>query len=173
MNTNTATEPATREELYKRLDALGIKTKTTDHDPVFTVAESDQLELAIPGAHTKNLFLKDAKGRLFLIIAQSTTNINLKSLPAKMGSSRLSFGKPELLLKLLGVPPGSVTAFALMNDRKNQTSVVIDAQLMDCDIINCHPLRNNATTSIARDDLLRFIRDCGHQELVVDFQTAS
>jgi Ala-tRNA(Pro) deacylase len=146
-----------------RLRELGIETATVEHPPVFTVAESDEVHRQIPGAHTKNLFLKDAKGALFLVTALHSTDIDLKSLPKVIGSARLSFGKAELLMEVLGVAPGSVTAFAVMNDKARQVSVVLDAALMDHDIVNCPPLENTATTSIARDDLLRFIRATGHE----------
>ena len=154
--------PATRDDLFQRLDELEIATRTVEHPPVFTVAESAELDRAIPGGHTKNLFLKDAKGRLFLIIAHTHTAVDLKRLPQLIGSGRLSFGKPDLMLAVLGVTPGSVTAFALINDTERQVDVVLDAELMTYDTVNCHPLSNAATTNIARDDLLRFIRACGH-----------
>jgi Ala-tRNA(Pro) deacylase len=153
-------------ELFDLLRELGIETSTTEHAAVFTVAESDQLERELPGAHTKNLFLKDAKGRLFLVVAQAHTAIHLKQLHQTLGCARLSFGSAALLVEVLGVQPGSVTAFAVMNDRAGRVSVVVDASLMDFDIINCHPLINTATTSIRRDDLLAFIRATGHQPLV-------
>ncbi|MBU2581149.1 MAG: prolyl-tRNA synthetase associated domain-containing protein [Alphaproteobacteria bacterium] len=153
--------PITRTELFERLRKLGIATTTIDHPAVFTVAESDALERDIPGGHTKNLFLKDAKGRLFLVVAKSTTRVDLKALPKTLGCARLSFGKPELLLEVLGVSPGSVTAFALINDPAGRVSVVIDNALMQHDTVNCHPLENTATTSISRDDLLAFMRACG------------
>jgi Ala-tRNA(Pro) deacylase len=154
--------PATRSDLFARLDQLGIATTTVDHQAVFTVAESTGLERSMPGGHTKNLFLKDAKDRLFLVIAQSSTPVDLKSLHKTLGCARLSFGKPELLMQVLGIPPGSVTAFSLINDVDHRVSVVIDAALMRHDSINCHPLVNTATTNISRDDLLKFIRACGH-----------
>ena len=154
--------PKTRAELFERLHELGIETKTHEHPAVFTVAESEALERDIPGGHTKNLFLKDAKGRLFLIIAQSSTSVDLKALPKTLGCARLSFGKPELLMEVLGVTPGSVTAFAIINDPTQRVSVVVDAALMQHDTINCHPLENTATTNIARDDLLAFMHACGH-----------
>lgn len=154
--------PATREHLFAFLGSLGIATATIEHRAVFTVAESDTLEREIPGAHTKNLFLKDAKGRLLLIVAQAHTSIDLKSLHKVLGCARLSFGKPELLMEVLGVPPGSVTAFSVINDRDRRVSVVIDAALMAYDTINCHPLINTATTTIARDDLVRFLCETGH-----------
>jgi Ala-tRNA(Pro) deacylase len=145
-----------------RLAELGIATETVEHEAVFTVAESDKLNRDLPGGHTKNLFLKDNKGQLFLVIAESTTSIDLKALPKVIGSARLSFGKPELLMEVLGVTPGSVTALALVNDGNRRLNVVVDARLMDYEIINCHPLVNTATTAIRRDDLLRFIEACGH-----------
>ncbi|KUO61770.1 MAG: DNA-binding protein [Alphaproteobacteria bacterium BRH_c36] len=154
--------PKTRPELFDRLRELGFPTTTIDHPAVFTVAQSEALERDIPGGHTKNLFLKDAKGRLFLIVAKSSTGVDLKALPKTLGCARLSFGKPELMMEVLGITPGSVTAFCLINDPEQRVTVVVDAALMQHDIINCHPLENTATTSIARDDLLAFIRACGH-----------
>ncbi len=146
----------------ERLAELGIETRTVDHAPVFTVEDSGELYEKIAGGHTKNLFLKDAKGRLFLIVAHHGTRVDLKSLPPVIGSARLSFGKAELLEAVLGVQPGSVTAFAVMNDGENQVRVVVDQNLMRFDTINLHPMENTATTSIAREDLLRFIRATGH-----------
>lgn len=159
--------PATRADLFARLDQLGIKTRTVEHEPVFTVAESEKLERDLPGGHTKNLFLKDAKGKLFLLTAESHSPINLKILHKILGCARLSFGKPELLMEVLGVAPGSVTALALINDRDRRVSFLLDERLMAYETINCHPLENTATTNIARDDLLRFIRSCGHEPRIV------
>jgi Ala-tRNA(Pro) deacylase len=164
--------PATRDDLFARLAALGIVTETVEHEAVFTVAESARLERDLPGGHTKNLFLRDAKGRLFLVVAESHTPIDLKSLHKRIGAARLSFGKPELLMEVLGVPAGSVTALALINDDQKRVSVVVDARLMGYDKINCHPLANTATTSIARDDLFRFMRAGGHEPLVVAIDEA-
>jgi Ala-tRNA(Pro) deacylase len=162
-----AAAPATRAELFARLEELGIKTHTVEHEAVFTVAESARLERDLPGGHTKNLFLKDAKGRLLLVVAQSQTVVDLKSLHKIIGCARLSFGKPDLLFEVLGVPAGSVTSLALINDRARRVEVVIDASLMQRDSVNCHPLTNTATTNIARDDLLRFIRACGHEPRIL------
>jgi Ala-tRNA(Pro) deacylase len=159
--------PVTREQLFARLAELGIPTETVEHEAVFTVAESDRLERELPGGHTKNLFLKDAKGRLFLVIAQAHTTVDLKSLHKRIGAARLSFGKPDLLMEVLGVSPGSVTSFALINDDQKRVSVVVDSRLMEYERINCHPLVNTATTSLSRDDLFRFMRACGHEPLVV------
>lgn len=158
--------PATKIDLLRRLAELGIETRTVEHRAVFTVAESTGLERSLPGGHTKNLFLKDAKGRLFLVIAWNNTAVDLKTLHKTLGCARLSFGKPDLLMEVLGVPAGSVTAFALINDREQRVSVIVDARLVEYDSINCHPLVNTATTNIARDDLFRFIRACGHEPRV-------
>lgn len=155
--------PASRQDLFDRLDELGIKTRTIEHDPVFTVAESSEVERQLPGAHTKNLFLKDNKGALFLVIANTQTRVDLKGLSRTLGAGRFSFGKPELLMEVLGVTPGSVTTFALINDIGLRVGVVVDDDLMRHETINRHPLENTATTNIAREDLLRFIRSCGHE----------
>lgn len=155
--------PASRQDLFARLADLEIETRTLEHAAVFTVAESSELERALPGAHTKNLFLKDEKGALFLVVAMASTRVDLKALARTLHAGRFSFGKPDLLHAALGVPPGSVTAFAVINDPDRRVCLVIDAELMKHETINCHPLENTATTSIARDDLLRFIRSCGHE----------
>lgn len=159
--------PVTRAELFQRLDELGIVTTTVEHDAVFTVAESDKLNRELPGGHTKNLFLKDAKGRLFLIVAESHAKVDMKKFHKRLGSARLSFGKPDLLEATLGVQPGSVTAFSLINDTGGQVSVVIDDTLMAFETINCHPLINTATTAISKQDLLTFIRATGHEPRVM------
>lgn len=159
-----------RTTLFKYLDELGIKTATVDHEPVFSVSESSQIDRALPGGHTKNLFLKDAKGRFFLVVAHSHTDVDLKNLPKRIGAARLSFGKPDRLQDLLGVMPGSVTAFAAMNDRRNLVCVIFDQKLMNFESINCHPLQNNATTNIARDDLLRFLKETGHEPIIVGLE---
>ena len=124
---------ATRADLFARLADLGIKTRTVEHEAVFTVAESEKLERDLAGGHTKNLFLKDAKGKLFLVTAESHSQINMKSLHKILGCARLSFGKPELLMEVLGVAPGSVTTFALINDRQRQVTFVLDEDLMAFD----------------------------------------
>jgi Ala-tRNA(Pro) deacylase len=159
----TDQQPCTRTRLFARLAEMGIETRTVEHPPLFTVAESAEVERQLPGGRTKNLFLKDAKANLYLVVALSGTAVDLKTLPQTINSHRLSFGKPELLMRVLGVPPGSVTAFSVINDRDGNVQVIIDAALMEHDTINCHPLENTATTNIARDDLLRFIRATGHE----------
>ncbi len=159
--------PLTRAQLFERLESLGIAHLTIDHEAVFTVGESERLHREIPGGHTKNLFLKDAKDKLWLIIAECHTPIDLKSLPKTIGSARLSFGRADLLQEVLGVSPGSVTALALINDTAHRVSVVVDQRLLEYDVINCHPLENTATTSLSRNDLEKFVRACGHEWRVV------
>src|SRR5262245_27410733 len=122
--------PASRQDLCNRLAELGIETSTVEHPAVFTVAESTEVERQIPGAHTKNLFLKDDKGAMFLVVAMASTRVDLKALSRALAAGRFSFGKPKLLLDVLGVTPGSVTAFAIMNDAARRVGVVIDAALM-------------------------------------------
>jgi Ala-tRNA(Pro) deacylase len=157
---------ASRQDLFARLARLGIETRTLEHEAVFTVAESSRLERELPGAHTKNLFLKNEAGSLFLVVAVAATRVDLKGLAKTLGAGRFSFGKPELLLDALGVPPGSVSVFAVINDTSHRVRLILDAELMNYDTINCHPLENTATTNIARDDLLRFIRACGHEPTI-------
>lgn len=159
---------ASRDDLFRRLSELGICVTTVEHDAVFTVAESSKLARALPGGDSKNLFLKDKKGRMFLVVALSTTRVDLKRLGKAVGASdRLSFGKPELLVEVLGVQPGSVTPFALINDIRQRVTVVLDADMMTFERLNFHPLENTATTNIARDDLVRFVRACGHEPRVL------
>jgi len=160
--------PLTRADLLARLDELGFETTTMDHPPVFTVAESQELRGKLEGGHTKNLFLKDKKDRVWLVVAPEDGEIDLKRLHTRIGGQgRLSFGKPELLMELLGVVPGSVTAFAAINDTQGRVTVVLDEALMRHDLLNCHPLTNDATTTIRRDDLIAFLKGCGHDPQII------
>jgi Ala-tRNA(Pro) deacylase len=164
--------PATRQDLFVRLAELGIVTETVEHPAVFTVTESSRLEPRLPGGHTKNLFLRDKKGALFLLVALGHAQIDLKTLHKRLGCDRLSFGRPQLLLEVLGVPAGSVTPFALINDKARRVTVILDADMMRHERLNCHPLENTATTNIAREDLLAFIRACGHEPRIVAVASA-
>jgi Ala-tRNA(Pro) deacylase len=159
--------PATREDLFARFKALGIETKTKDHAPVYTVEEAQALRGEIPGGHCKNLFLKDDKGNIWLIVCLEEAQVDLKAAPARIGSRRLSFGKPDLLKEVLGVEPGSVTPFGLINDTEKRVNVVLDAAMMAHDVLSYHPLVNTATTTIRAADLVAFIRSCGHEPKVV------
>ncbi len=163
----SAAARATGPDLFAYLDKLSIPTRTVEHPPVFTVEESEKLDREMEGGHTKNLFLKDAKGRLFLVVAEARASIDMKSLHKVLDCARLSFGRPELLQEVLGIAPGSVTAFAVLNDKAGLVSVIVDETLMGFETINCHPLVNTATTNIGRDDLLRFMRATGHEPRVV------
>jgi len=155
--------PLTPDELFAALDRLGIKYSTVSHPPLFTVEQSQGLRGAIAGGHTKNLFLKDKKGALYLVTAEENAAIELKSLHRRLGASgRFSFGAAELMLETLGVTPGAVTPFGAINDTNRRVTVVLDADLMRHAVINAHPLTNTMTTSIARDDLVRFLESTGH-----------
>jgi Ala-tRNA(Pro) deacylase len=159
----------TSDELCALLTARGIAFARMDHVAVFTVDESKTLRGTISGLHSKNLFLKDKKGRLFLVSARENARIDLKRLHEVIGASgRLSFGSAELLMEKLGVTPGSVTALAVINDRHGEVTMVLDANLMTGDDMNFHPLVNTATLRIGRDDMLSFLRGTGHEPLIVD-----
>ena len=161
--------PATRDDLMGFLTDLNIDVSTVDHAPVFTVAESGDLHDRIPGGHTKNLFVKDKKGRLFLIVALHDAEIDLKKVHQVIGAQgRVSFGNAELLMDVLGVEPGSVTPFSLINDRETQrVTPVFDAAMMQHEVLNYHPLKNDATTAISAADLLKFTGACGHAPQVL------
>lgn len=156
--------PASTADLQTYLRDLGFETTTVAHPPLHTVEESRALRGTIAGAHTKNLFLKDKKGALFLVVALEDAEIDLKKLHHRIGATgRVSFGKPDLLLETLGVLPGSVTPFGLINDQPARLRVVLDRGLVAHPTINCHPLINTATTTIRSVDLIAFIRSTGHE----------
>lgn len=153
-----------RAKLFAYLEALGIASVTVEHEALFTVEQSQALRGTIPGAHTKNLFLRDKDGRLVLVVAKEDTKVDLKGLAKRLGLGRFSFGKPEQMKAVLGVEPGSVTALALMHEGSAAlAAVVVDEALMAFAEVNCHPLDNRATTRLATADLLRFMRACGHE----------
>ena len=156
-----------RQSLFARLKELGIESVTVEHAPVFTVAQSASLRATIPGAHTKSLFLTDKDGRMALVVAKDDTRVDLKALAKRLGYGRFSFVKSELLERVLGVPAGSVTPFALMNETATNVAVVVDQALMDFAEVNCHPLENSATTRLATGELLRFIEACGHRPVIM------
>lgn len=157
-----------RVRLFARLEELGIATTTVEHVPMFTVEQSQSLRGTIPGARTKNLFLKDKDGHLVLVVAKEDTRVDLKALAKQLGFGRFSFGKPELLKDVLGIEPGSVTAFALFHEASRRLdAVVVDEALMGFAEVNCHPLINSATTRLATKDLIRFVEACGHAPRVL------
>ena len=164
---------ATPQDLFSRLEGLGISYTTREHQAVFTVQESKELRGALPGGHCKNLFLKDKKGQLWLVVALEDRSLDTKKLRHVIGASHLSFGNPELLQEVLGVEPGAVTPFGLMNDTDHRVRIVLDKEMLEHDPLNYHPLTNTATTAISAQDLIAFIEACGHSPLIVDLAPAA
>lgn len=162
--------PHTKDTLQQFLNEIDVSTTTIEHPALFTVEDSKALRGEIDGGHTKNLFVKDKKGKLFLLVVEEDAQIDMKTVNKKLDCGRLSFGKPDLLMEKLGIIPGAVTAFSIINDSDNAVQIVFDEKLMQHEIINCHPLTNEATTSIARDDLLSFVKACGHEPLIMALQ---
>ncbi len=156
------------EHLFERLDTLGIKTKTHTHPPLYTVEDSKARRGDIGGGHCKNLFLKDNKGTLWLVVTLEDRTIDMKALRRDIGSGHLSFGKPGLLSEVLGVDPGSVSPFALINDSEKKVNVILDKQMMKMEMLNYHPLINTQTTQITPQGLLAFIQSCGHLPRTID-----
>ncbi len=154
--------PASPDDLFAYLDSLGVKHQTVWHAPVFTVEEA-RAQPRLPGGYTKNLFLRDKKGTPFLVVAQEDAIVELRALHRRLGASgRFSFGSAELMGELLGVEPGSVTPFGVINDRAGRVTVVLDAVLMSYDVLNFHPLVNTGTTTLSREGLFRFLEATGH-----------
>ncbi len=169
-----STLPTTPDALFARLDELGIETHTVQHPAVFTVEQARLHRKQSSGTHIKNLFLRNKKGAMWLVIAREDRSINLKALGKRIGAGHLSFGSAERLMRNLGVEPGAVTPFGLLNDVDRAVSVVLDAGILQSDPshqrdpIHCHPLVNTMTTAIDGAALLRFIEACGHQASIVD-----
>ncbi|MBT3702566.1 MAG: prolyl-tRNA synthetase associated domain-containing protein [Alphaproteobacteria bacterium] len=160
--------PADEQQLFEFFLELDIQTTTHRHAALHTVEQSQELRGDLPGGHCKSLFLKDKKAQLWLIVALEDREVNLKTLHKQIGSGRLSFGKAELMWDILGVRPGSVTPFSLINDKDQQMNVVLDQGMLEFDLLNYHPLHNEATTAISTVDLLRFIDATGHTPQRVD-----
>ncbi len=155
-------------KLYADLQALDIPYDVVEHPAVFTVEESQAVDGDIPGAHTKNLFLKDAGGRFWLVTVPAALRADLKALPAVMGAKRVSFGKGEDMERLIGVTPGSVTPLGAIADADGAVTIVLDASLASADRVNCHPLRNTATLGLSGADLVRALTHWGHPPVIVD-----
>lgn len=160
--------PATTEQLFARLDKLGIQTSTVRHAPVFTVAEAKAVRGQQGGTHIKNLFLRNKKRKMWLVVATEDRAIDLKALAKMIGAGHVSFARPERLMRYLGVEPGAVSPFGLINDTEQSVNVVLDAAIFDGDPIHCHPLDNAMTTALAGADLLTFIESCGHEPRILD-----
>ncbi len=155
------------ETLQAALAALNIEPQVHEHPAVFTVEDSAEIHAAVPGAHTKNLFLKDAGGQFWLVTVDHATRVDLKALAGAIGARKLSFGKPEDMAALLGITPGAVSPLAAINDIERRVRVVIDAALAQAARVNVHPLRNTATIGLSGADLLRTLAAWGHPALVV------
>jgi Ala-tRNA(Pro) deacylase len=169
---NRSDEMSGRAELFALLERLGIASSTVEHPPLFTVEQSRALRGEIAGGHTKNLFLKDKKDQVFLVVAEEDAEIDMKNLHKRIGSARLSFGRPELLEVLLGVVPGSVTPFGAVNDTTGRVTVILDTPLLRHETLNFHPLENVATTNIGREDFLAFLRHTGHEPRILQVSGA-
>ena len=154
-------------ELYALLEAHGIAYDHHTPPPLFTVAESRALRGELPGGHVKNMFMKDKKEAIWL--ATCLEDRRIRDLEREIGAKGLSFGREELLWEVLGVLPGAVTPFGLINDRAQRVRVALDAQMLVCDPLNFHPLHNEATTAISKDDFLKFLALTGHDPVLVDF----
>ena len=160
--------PASSDDLLAYLESLGIETSTVEHPPLHTVEESQALRGEIPGGHTKNLFVKDKKSRLFLLVLGEETEVDLKRVHERIGGSgRVSFGSAELLAEVWGVEPGAVTPFGAINDVSGRVSVVLDEAMMANARLNFHPLVNTRTTGLKSGDLVRFLRATRHEPLIV------
>ena len=158
---------ATPDELLARFQALGIAQRTYEHPAVFTVEEAKALRGKLPGGHCKSLFLKDRKGGLWLAVMLEERRIDLKALADRLGAPRFSFGSAELLEEALGVTPGSVTPFAAINDLAHRVTIVLDEEMLRHEPLNYHPLVNTKTTAVSPADLLKFLRDCGHEPRIL------
>lgn len=160
--------PASPADLFAFLDQLGIAHQTVSHPPLFTVEQSRALRATTEGGHTKNLFLKDRRGELYLVVAPEDAVIDLKGLHRLLGASgRFSFGSAELLWEVWGVRPGAVSPFGAINDTQRRVTVVLDAGMMRHALLNYHPLDNTMTTAIGRDDVVRFLQATGHAPRIV------
>lgn len=162
------TPPLTPEALIAKLGELGIAQRTVDHPPLFTVEQSKALRGELPGGHTKNLFLRNKKGAMWLVTSLEDRPLDLKKLGELLGGGRLSFGSAERLMRHLGVVPGAVTPMAIVNDPEGAVTLVLDAGLLERDPVNVHPLTNDRTMALASADLIRFAEAVGHPPQIVD-----
>lgn len=171
MNKDTPpTSIASEQNLFDRLDAIGIMHTTYRHPALHTVEDAQAARAALPemqGGHCKNLFLKDKKGVFWLFVTLEEKRVEMNALQKIIGAARLSFGKPEYMKEYLGVVPGSVTPFAAINESSQNVRFILDAEMLTHETLNYHPLHNAATTSIRSQDLLLFLEDCGHKHKII------
>ncbi len=175
MANDTATDPddgpalpTSPGQLLRRLEELGIQSKTVTHPPVFTVEEAKALRGSLPGAHIKNLFLRNKKGQMWLVTCLEDRELDLKARAGALGAGRFSFGSAERLMTHLGVLPGAVTPFAVINDSDGVVNMVLDRGILGLDPVNAHPLVNDMTTALESKDLVRFLEAEGHAPLIMD-----
>lgn len=160
--------PATPDDLFRRLDELGITFVNHTHAPLFTVEEARGIRGDLPGCHTKNLFVRDKKQRMWLLVCEQDTEVRLREIEDVIGSKRLSFGSPKRLMHYLGVIPGAVNPFAIMNDHSRAVQVVLDRTILEHEPLNFHPLDNAMTTAVGTDDFLRFLEAEAHPPLIIE-----
>ena len=161
----------TPKDLFEKLDSLRIKHATVSHPPLHTVEDSRAMRGTLPGGHAKNLFLKNKKGEFWLLVAEEDAPVHLKAFSKAVGAGNLSFANSNLLMDRLGVLPGAVTPFALINAPAGSISVYFDKKLLASDPLNFHPLNNTMTTTIAKSDLLIFLDALGHEISEIDLET--
>jgi Ala-tRNA(Pro) deacylase len=164
--------PLSSDELLAHLDSLRIATKTASHPPLHTVEDSKRLRGELPGGHVKNLFLRDKRGRHWLLTTLEDTRVDLKEMARRLDAGKFSFANHDALASLLGIAPGAVSPLAVINDTAQQVTVVLDEALLDHDPLNVHPLRNDRTTALASADLVRFLTSCGHAPTILRFAAA-
>lgn len=162
------TAPATPTDLFCRLDELDIAHDTVEHEPVFTVEEARAVRDGITGGHTKNLFLYNKKKQMWLVVCLEDRLTDLKALAAHVGAGRFSFCSADRLMRYMGVIPGAVTPFAIINDKPGLVRVVLDLGVLEFDRVNFHPLDNTMTTAISADDLVKFLRAENHAPEITD-----
>ena len=159
--------PATPADLFALFDRLGIEHSTVEHPAFFTVEEGRPWHDKIPGLHCKNLFIKDRKGGIWLVVMPADKRADLARLEKALGAPRFSFARPDVLHEVLALTPGSVTPFGLINDKQRRVSVILDEEMLDSEWVNFHPLHNAASTTLRSADLVRFIRALGYEPIVV------
>jgi Ala-tRNA(Pro) deacylase len=165
--------PVNAAALLARLQELGIGYELYHHEPVFSVAESEHLKAQIPGLHCRNLFLRDKKEKMFLVVAANETAVDLKKLEGVLGCDRLSFGSSGRLWRYLGVRPGSVCPYAIINDKGGAVSIILDQSMMAADLVDYHPMENHLTICVAPADLVKFIESTGHRAHIIDLSPAA
>lgn len=164
------TAPSTHHDVHKKLEDLNVDYQNFEHEPVFTVGEAEHTKELIGGHHTRNLFLRDKKKKTFLVTALDNTPIDLKKLSVALGAKNFSFGSADRLWEMLGVKPGAVTPYAVINDPENKVQLVLEKAMMEAEWVNYHPLINTMSTKLKPADLLAFVKSCGHDPIILDMK---